>query len=241
MTVQGVVSERIDRLTPRDQLAIKVASVNGRSFSLGMLRAIHPVEADSEHLPECLERLVDRDLTRRGAIGDDPCFQFKHNIVQEVAYQQLIFSQRQQLHGRLAEFIEKTDAGNSPLLAHHWKNAGSPKKAIHYLDLAGSQALQRFANREAVEFLQQAIQIGGALEEKPSVLEAGRWHRQIGEAYHHLGLLTQSQEWLSQATRIFGYPVPRARQLTAISLPAAALRQMLHRVLRAGRARAREN
>ena len=239
VTVQGVVSERIDRLTPRDQLAIKVASVNGRAFSLLMLRAIHPVEADSEHLPECLDHLVDRDLTTRGAVGDDPAFQFKHNIIQEVAYQQLIFSQRQQLHGRLAEFIEETDAGNSPLLAHHWKNAGVPKKAIHYLDLAGSQALQRFANREAVEFLQQAIQIGGALDAKPSVLETGRWHRQIGEAYHHLGLLTQSREWLSQATRIFGYPVPRARRLTAVSLPAAALRQMLHRVLRSGRARGR--
>ena len=236
VTVQGVVSERIDRLSPREQLAIKVASVNGRAFSLNTLRAIYPVQPDQERLPACMDRLVALDLTARASSDAGPAFQFKHNIIQEVAYEQLIFSQRQQLHRRLAEFLEKTDAGNYPLLAHHWRNADAPAKAIRYLDLAGDQALQRFANREAVEFLQQAIQLSSTLAEKPAALEFGRWHRKIGEAYHHLGLLTQSREWLSQATRIFGYPVPRQTRLLAIALPGSAVIQVLHRLMRSGRA-----
>src|SRR6185436_3727687 len=36
--VEGVVSSRIDRLTPSQQLAIKVASVIGRVFALRVLR-----------------------------------------------------------------------------------------------------------------------------------------------------------------------------------------------------------
>jgi class 3 adenylate cyclase/tetratricopeptide (TPR) repeat protein len=240
VTVQGAVSERIDRLSPREQLAIKVASVNGRAFSLRTLRAIHPVQPDHEHLAACMDRLVTLDLTVRASSETGPAFQFKHNIIQEVAYEQLIFSQRQQLHRRLAEYLEETDAGNYPLLAHHWRNAGAPKKAIRYLDLAGDQALQRFANREAVEFLQQAIQISPELAEKPATLDFGRWHRQIGEAYHHLGLLAQSREWLSQATRIFGYPVPNEHRLRALALPGSAIRQVWRRLLRSGRA-PREN
>ena len=236
VTVQGVVSERIDRLSPREQLAIKVASVNGRAFSLRTLRAIHPVQPDHDHLPTCMDRLVALDLTVRAHSENGPAFQFKHNIIQEVAYEQLIFSQRQQLHGRLADFLEQTDAGNYPLLAHHWRNADAPAKAIRYLDLAGSQALQRFANREAVEFLQQAIQLSATLAEKPATIEFGRWHRQIGEAYHHLGLLAQSREWLSQATRIFGYPVPKENRLRAVALPGSAMLQVVHRLLRTGRA-----
>ena len=236
VTVQGVVSERIDRLSPREQLAIKVASVNGRTFSLRTLRAIHPVQPDLEYLSACLDRLVALDLTERAQSDAGPAFQFKHNIIQEVAYEQLIFSQRQQLHGRLAEFLEETDAGNYPLLAHHWRNADAPVKAIRYLDLAGDQALLRFANREAVEFLQQAIQLSTTLPEKPATLEFGRWHRKIGEAYHHLGLLAQSREWLSQATRIFGYPVPKENRLRTVALPGSAMRQVLHRLLRSGRA-----
>jgi len=57
VTVQGVVSERIDRLSPREQLAIKVASVNGRVFSLRTLLAIHPVPQDHEHLARCIDLL----------------------------------------------------------------------------------------------------------------------------------------------------------------------------------------
>jgi class 3 adenylate cyclase/tetratricopeptide (TPR) repeat protein len=236
VTVQGVVSERIDRLSPREQLAIKVASVIGRAFSLRALQAIHPVQPDHEYLTACMDRLVTLDLAVRAQSDAAPAFLFKHNIIQEVAYEQLIFSQRQQLHARLADFLEETDAGNYPILAHHWKNAGAPVKAIRYLDLAGAQAMQRFANREAVEFLQQAIQLSTPLAEKPSTLDFGRWHRQIGEAYHHLGLLAQSREWLSHATRIFGYPVPKENRLRVVSLPASAMLQVAHRLLRAGRA-----
>ena len=40
-TVQGVITSRIDRLTPRQQLTLKVASVIGRGFAHRMLRDVH--------------------------------------------------------------------------------------------------------------------------------------------------------------------------------------------------------
>jgi class 3 adenylate cyclase/tetratricopeptide (TPR) repeat protein len=230
--VKGVVRERIDRLSPREQMTIKVASVNGRIFSLRTLHAIHPVPDDREHLPSCLDRLVALDLAQRLEGEGGPAFIFKHNIIQEVAYEHLIFSHRQQLHRRLAEHLEHHDSANFPILAHHWRHADAPARAIRYLDLAGSQALRRYANREAIGFLEQAIELASTGNERPSPLDAGRWHRQIGEAHHHLGQIEHSHNWLSQAVRIVGHPLPPALRMKLHALPAALFRQVWNRLRR---------
>ena len=234
--VQGVVSERIDRLSPRERLAIKIASVTGRSFSLRTLLAIHPVADDHAHLPACLERLVALAFTQRTETDGGPAFAFQHNIIQEVAYEQLLFAQRQELHGRLAGFIEQQDGTNYPMLAHHWRHAATPARAIHYLDLAGDEALRRYANREAIEFLAQAIQLAGSAPERPAALTFGRWHRQIGEAHHHLGRIEESRRWLAEAMGILGHPVPAPRRMKMLALPAAAARQVWHRLRGHGQA-----
>ena len=62
-TVQGVITSRIDRLTPQLQLTLKVASVIGRVFSHRTLTDIHPVVEDRRHLGSCLEALAQLDLT----------------------------------------------------------------------------------------------------------------------------------------------------------------------------------
>ena len=63
-TIQGVITSRIDRLTPAQQLALKIASVIGRSFEFGTLQEIHPIEADKSHLDEHLDKLHKLDITQ---------------------------------------------------------------------------------------------------------------------------------------------------------------------------------
>ena len=53
--MQGVITSRIDRLTPAQQLTLKVASVIGRLFPFRLLRDIHPIEADRHLLRGFLE------------------------------------------------------------------------------------------------------------------------------------------------------------------------------------------
>jgi predicted ATPase len=57
-TVQGVITSRIDRLTPPQQLTLKVASVIGRIFEFGTLYNIHPIEADKTRLNDYLSNLA---------------------------------------------------------------------------------------------------------------------------------------------------------------------------------------
>ena len=235
-TVQGVVSARIDRLDGRERLAMKVASVNGREFSLRMLRSVHPVENDHPHLRASVERMV--ALGFAVPLGDPAgeVFEFRHAIVREVAYEQLVFSQRRKLHRRLAEWMELDEPANMPLLAHHWTEAGVPAKAIPCLGRAGDEASRRFANREAAEFLGRAIALAISSGENVAPLAMGRWHRQLGEAQFHLGRINRSRENLCAATRILGWPMPEPRLLKRVALPREIARQAAGR-LRLWRAR----
>jgi predicted ATPase len=96
--LQKAIISRLDRLTPTQQLIIKVASVLGRTFTLSDLHAIYPLSVG--HLPSQLAALVQLDIlcplppTDAGA---EPTYRFKYTLVQEVTYNLLPYSQRQEL------------------------------------------------------------------------------------------------------------------------------------------------
>src|SRR5207244_10104123 len=85
-TVQGVVTSRIDRLAPAQQLTLKVASVIGRVFAFRVLRDIYPLEPDRPQLPDDLDTLERLDLTSVETPEPDLAYLFKHIITQEAAY-----------------------------------------------------------------------------------------------------------------------------------------------------------
>ena len=47
-SVHGVVAARIDGLAPSEQLTLKVASVIGRLFRVGILTDVHPLEDEHQ-------------------------------------------------------------------------------------------------------------------------------------------------------------------------------------------------
>ena len=160
-SVQGAITSRLDRLTPPQQLALKVASVIGQAFPFRLLHDIYPLDADKPGLMGVLTALAETDLTVLDAAAPDPVFAFRHVIIQEVAYDRMLFSQRQPLHRAVAEWHERRHGEDlSPfysLLAYHWGRAEAAGQAVEYLDKAGEQALRGGAYREAVDFINRAL------------------------------------------------------------------------------------
>ena len=170
-TVQGVIAERIDRLSPNEQLTLKVASVIGRSFGFRMLREIHPIEDDRLQLPTYLMKLEKFDLTPMETPEPELAYTFKHIITQEVAYGMMLYSQRRQVHETLALWYERSYeelSGFYSVLAHHWSQARVAEKAIFYLEKAGEQAVRAHALREALQLFTEALDW---LETLPDTLE----------------------------------------------------------------------
>jgi class 3 adenylate cyclase/tetratricopeptide (TPR) repeat protein len=162
-TVEGVVLSRIDRLTPEEQLTLKVAAVIGRSFLYRTLSDVHPQQVVEDLLHTYLDSLARRDLTPLEALEPELSYLFKHIITQQVAYDTLLFSQRRELHRSVAGWYEQAYAEALspyyPLLVHHWHQAEEEERERHYARLAGEQAAAQYANAEAVAYLGRALEL----------------------------------------------------------------------------------
>lgn len=235
-TVQGVVTYRIDNLTLPQQLTLKIASVLGRTFQLSVLREVHPIPEDRAGLDEQLQEITRLGLVRFTTRDPHPTFTFKHAITQEVAYGLLSYAQRRRLHRAVAESFERKRefASAYALLAHHWKSAEVPEKALEYLDKAGEQALLRdYANERAVRFFTEAVELEAeqGVSEKQTTLHRARRYRQLGEAYFNLGRFPEGHSELERTLSVLGRPRPGSRRGLVRRLVGELLRQASHRLL----------
>lgn len=233
-TVEGLIMSRIDRLTPQQQLTLKVASVIGRAFAAAVLKAVYPLAQDKGEIFDHLETLETLDLTRQDEPDPEPAYFFKHVITQEVAYDLMLNSQRQQLHAVLAEWYERTHqqdlSRHHPLLAHHWRRAGNDAKALEHLELAAEQALHDHANEEVTRFLREAKEVDAAAPVPSTALRRARWERLLGEAERALGHAPEARAHLEAAIALLGWPMPAHDAGVAWKITKEALRQFWHRL-----------
>jgi class 3 adenylate cyclase/tetratricopeptide (TPR) repeat protein len=218
LTVHGAITSRIDRLSPTQQLTVKVASVIGRVFAVGILRDIHPLrQAVALTLADDLSEIERAELTVLDTPEPDLSYLFKHVIVQEAAYNLMLLSQRRQLHRSVAEWYERSDGGDLALLAHHWRLADVPEKAIGYLEQAGAEALREGAYAEAVRFFTTLLDVDSGIRRAlgrhagapdAATIRRARWEHQLGDAYLGLGQLAPEQEHLHAALALLGRRTP---------------------------------
>jgi class 3 adenylate cyclase/tetratricopeptide (TPR) repeat protein len=236
-TIQGVITSRVDRLPPPQQLALKVASVIGQSFGLSILQDVFPVVSEKKDIRDHLERLEKLGLIRRVS---STMYEFKHSLTQTVVYSLVSFAHRSELHRAIAQWHEKQFADDlTPiysLLAHHWNHGQDTAKAIEYSARAGEQALSRFANQEAVRFLQQALELdakqvssASAKQAPVSDLRRAQWRLGLGKALVNLSNYGEARTNLEQGLKALGQPVPGSVLGAAGIVGSQLARQVLHR------------
>jgi tetratricopeptide (TPR) repeat protein len=99
-------------------------------------------------------------LIQVAALEPELEYLFRHALVQDAAYSSLLKQDRRALHRLAAETLlalypdrRRELAG---VIAMHYEQAGDPAAAVEHLVVAGEAALERFANREAVDFFDRA-------------------------------------------------------------------------------------
>jgi predicted ATPase len=157
-TLQQSLMARLDRLGPAREVA-QIGAVIGRGFSYKLLQAV--AEMDDAPLEAALEKLSEADIVLVDGVLPESDYRFKHALIQDAAYENLLKSRRQVLHRRIAEtlrdhFADKA-AAEPEVLAHHFTQAGLTDAAIEWWGRAGDQALRRSAFQEAISHLGKAI------------------------------------------------------------------------------------
>jgi predicted ATPase len=159
-SLQQSLMARLDRLGPAREVA-QVGSVIGRGFSYGLLRTLAGM-ADTA-LQAALEQLAEADILLVQGLSPDCDYRFKHALIQDAAYENLLKSRRQGLHRRVAEILRDRfpdRAATEPeVLAHHFTQADLTDAAIEWWGKAGDQALHRSAFQEAISHLGKAIEM----------------------------------------------------------------------------------
>ncbi len=170
-SVQSAITSRIDRLTPMQQLTLKVASVIGRTFPVRLLRMLDPLARDAQ-LDEHLHTLAELDITPQNAPDPDRAYIFKHAITHEVIYGQLLFAQRRQLHRLVGEALEALHTDQvlpvQDLLGDHFWRAGLWERAVLYLTRAGDAALLLHAYTEARVHYARVLEALAKLPDTPA-------------------------------------------------------------------------
>jgi DNA-binding winged helix-turn-helix (wHTH) protein/tetratricopeptide (TPR) repeat protein len=167
--VQQLVSREVARLAPEDRDVLEVGSVAGFRFTAAAVAA--GLDAPEEEVERRAAGLARRGLLEvegggRGAetAGASPsaAFRFIHQLQQEVLYEGVLPGRRSRLHLTQARWLE-ADSGSGPdchaaELASHYARGGDDAGAARYLLVAGEQAVDRSADRDAVEILLQAAE-----------------------------------------------------------------------------------
>ena len=204
----------IDRLGPAREVA-QVGSVIGRGFSYGLLRTLTGI-ADTA-LQAALEQLAEADILLVQGFPPDCDYRFKHALIQDAAYENLLKTRRQVLHRRVAEILRDrfsdTAAAEPEVLAHHFTQAGLTDAAIEWWGNAGEQALRRSAFQEAISHLGKAIEMADKAGEGTSAATASASANQRLKLQTNLGkALMYSRGYTADETKT---AFIRARELVA--------------------------
>jgi DNA-binding CsgD family transcriptional regulator/tetratricopeptide (TPR) repeat protein len=95
-------------------------------------------------------------------VADDDSYRFRHALLQEVTYQQLLPGERALLHKRAAAAL--VSAGGSPgPIAQHFRRAHDPASALHWYVRAAKENEDRGAPDEAATAYLEAVSIWGSV------------------------------------------------------------------------------
>jgi class 3 adenylate cyclase/predicted ATPase/ABC-type transport system involved in cytochrome c biogenesis ATPase subunit len=159
-TLHDALMARLDRLAAA-KLVAQLGAVIGRTFAYDLVQAVAPLDAAT--LQGALVQLGEAELVAQRGMPPQASYTFKHALIQDVAYQSLLRSTRQQYHERIAQALEAQFPDvvetQPELLAHHYTEAGLGASAIRYWQQAGERALQRSAYTEAIGHLTRGLEL----------------------------------------------------------------------------------
>jgi predicted ATPase/DNA-binding SARP family transcriptional activator len=174
--VEAAIAGRIGRLDTPSREALRVASVEGETFTAEVVARVR--SADERETVERLSgeldrrhRLVRAQEIQRLGVRRLSRYRFRHILFQNYLYHSLDPVERAHLHeavGRaLEELFEEETEQMAVTLAWHFQEAGIVDKAIAYLLQAGEKAKRSSANEAAIAHLTQALELLDTTLETP--------------------------------------------------------------------------
>ncbi|MCG6876516.1 MAG: AAA family ATPase, partial [Betaproteobacteria bacterium] len=179
--LRSAVRARLAHVPKAFRSTLETAAVLGRRFDFDTLLDVTGEPEGA--LLDAVEALVKRRLLREET--QDGVYDFSHDKVREVVYQDIGGARRKLLHRSVAEALERRGEGEAherdARLAEHYERAQDWTKALRYLVLTGERSQALFAMRDALHWLDRAVALS---ESHPEALD----QRERLALYEHRGV-----------------------------------------------------
>jgi class 3 adenylate cyclase/tetratricopeptide (TPR) repeat protein len=206
-TLTGVLQARLDSLAAPEKKLLQQAAVVGRTFWDQLLahlfRQVNGNQGGRE-LAEILKVLRGKELIYRheeSAISGAVEYTFKHDLLREVVYETVLVKERKGYHGLVADWLlQKSDERLGEfygLIGEHLEGAGRKEQASETFYLAGDQALNRYANKEAEGYFRRALAL------KPRNHVRAKLNSGLGKALALQGHLKEAIKCLKEGISIY--------------------------------------
>ena len=168
-SLQLLLLARLDRLSARQRQVLQIAAVIGPVFWLNMLQALLDAPQSLKDDLAALQRTqFIQESGRLPELGMQ--YLFKSPLIRDTAYESLLSGQRAAYHLKVAEYLEnmlncQVLEGYDSLLAGHYRGAGNPGKELFYTSLAADLERKIYANAEALQHYNRAMQLLDSLHD----------------------------------------------------------------------------
>ena len=183
--VRDLVEARVAALAEASSQLLAAAAVIGSAFEFETLR--NASGRSEDEAVGALEELIRSGLLRERLVVDaaesSATYDFAHEVVRALVYEETGFARRRLLHARVAHALVgragPSDAfSRAGQAARHYQAAGRDGEAARWFKVAGEEAKRLYANAEALAHFHSALALG-----HPDV---GPLHEAIGDL-HTLG------------------------------------------------------
>ena len=174
ISIQSVILSRLDGLKEDWRQVLQVAAVIGRVFSKKVLKQAVPVQLE---LDKVLWEMEGRGLVYQERAVPDEEYSFRHVLMQEAVYHNILRHRRKFLHQAVAEAIEKLYPDHLEehyeALAYHHEKSGDIRQTIDYLFKAGEKASLNYANETALNHFTRGLEFATHPTGNPRATSAG--------------------------------------------------------------------
>ncbi|MGZ3583168.1 MAG: AAA family ATPase [Ktedonobacterales bacterium] len=183
---RDLLHSRLDGVSETGWQLLNAAAVIGRSFDFDTLREASG--RSEEETVTGLEELIAQGVVAevRGSAADHTLtYDFSHEKLRSLVYDETSLARRRLLHRRVAEAFAARAKGRRDAdalagqIAQHYLQGGNETVAAEYFKQAGEYARSLYANAQALTYLQTALALGHP--------EVAALHEAIGDVQTLLG------------------------------------------------------
>jgi predicted ATPase/DNA-binding CsgD family transcriptional regulator len=169
-SLQDAFMLRIERLSPDAQGALRAIAI-GQRLDQAAVAAMTGIEGD--RLQVALREAVAEQVL---VAGDDDQLAFRHALLREALYDDLLPGERGELHLALAGVLEERappgerDFARAATIARHYGAAGDQPAALRATVFAAQSANQAYAHAEAAAMAERALDLWPRVPDAPEVV-----------------------------------------------------------------------